>query len=30
MEVSVKMEIAARGWHVYGEIVWQSPRKGEK
>ena len=30
MEVSVEMEIAARGWHVYGKTVWQSPRKGEK
>ena len=30
MEVSVKMEIAARGWHVYGKTVWQSPSKGEK
>ena len=27
MEVSVEMEIAARGWHVYGKTVWQSPRK---
>ena len=24
------MEIAPRGWHVYGKTVWQSPRKGEK
>ena len=24
------MEIAARGWHVYGKTVSQSPRKGEK
>ena len=30
MEVSVQMEIAARGWHVYVKTVWQSPRKGEK
>ena len=30
MEVSVEMEIAARGWHVYGKTVWQSPQKGEK
>ena len=30
MEVFVEMEIAARGWHVYGKTVWQSPRKGEK
>ena len=30
MEVSVEMKIAARGWHVYGKIVWQSTRKGEK
>ena len=30
MDVSVEMGIAARGWHVYGKTVWQSPRKGEK
>ena len=30
MEVSVEMKIAARGLHVYGKTVWQSPRKGEK
>ena len=30
MEVSVEIEIAARGLHVYGKTVWQSPRKGEK
>ena len=24
------MEVSARGWHVYGKTVWQSPRKGEK
>ena len=30
MEVSVEMTIPARGWHAYGKIVWQSPRKGEK
>ena len=30
MEVSVEMEITARGWHVYGKTVWQSPQKGEK
>ena len=30
MEVSVEMEIAARGWPVYGKTLWQSPRKGEK
>ena len=24
------MKTAARGWHVYGKTVWQSPRKGEK
>ena len=30
MEVYVEMKIAARGWHVYGKIVWQSPCKGEK
>ena len=30
MEISMEMKIAARGWHVYGKIVRQSPRKGEK
>ena len=29
MELSVKMKIAARGWHVYSKTVWQSSRKGE-
>ena len=24
------MKIAARGWHVYGKTVWQSPHKLEK
>ena len=24
------MKIAARGWHVYGKTVCQSPRKEEK
>ena len=26
----MEMKIAARGWHVYGKTVRQSPRKGEK
>ena len=30
MEVSVEMKIVAKGWHVYGKTVWQSPDKGEK
>ena len=29
MEVSVEMEIAAKGWHVYDKTVWQNSRKGE-
>ena len=30
MEVSVEMNIAARGLHVYGKMVLQSPCKEEK
>ena len=30
MEVSVEMETADRGLHVYNKTVWQSPRRGEK
>ena len=30
MEVSLELKIAARGWHVYGKTIWQSPRKEEK
>ena len=28
-EVTLKKQIASRGWHVYGETVWKDPKKGE-